>query len=108
MGFRGPDALLNLHGRRLFGSYTSRQSWICTQEIRLLSRLDGILIEMVVEEREPGKAVVVVAIDLDRGTILAHSRLLRIWFKLKSLREITATNNQLLSATKSNSTLINY
>ena len=32
------------------------------------------LIEMVVEEREPGIAVVVViAIDLDRGTILAHS-----------------------------------
>ena len=36
-----------------------------------LDRLDGILIEMVVEE--PGIAVVVVAIDLDRGTILAHS-----------------------------------
>lgn len=26
---------------------------ILTQEVRLLSRLDGILIEMVVEEREP-------------------------------------------------------
>ena len=39
-----------------------------------LDRLDGILIEMVVEECEPGIAVVVViAIDLDRGTILAHS-----------------------------------
>jgi len=38
-----------------------------------LDRLDGILIEKVVEEREPGIAVVVVAIDLDRGTILAHS-----------------------------------
>ena len=38
-----------------------------------LDRPDGILIEMVVEEREPGMAVVVVAIDLDRGTILAHS-----------------------------------
>ena len=38
-----------------------------------LDRLDGILIEMVVEERGPGIAVVAVAIDLDRGTILAHS-----------------------------------
>jgi len=38
-----------------------------------LDRLDGILIEMVVDEREPGIAVVVVAIDLDWGTILAHS-----------------------------------
>jgi hypothetical protein len=38
-----------------------------------LDRLDGMLIEMGVEEREPGKAVVVVAIDLVRGTILAHS-----------------------------------
>jgi hypothetical protein len=38
-----------------------------------LDRLDGILIEMVVEERELGIAVVVIAIDLDRGTILAHS-----------------------------------
>ena len=37
-----------------------------------LDRLDGILIEMVVDEREPGIAVVVVAIDLDWGTILAH------------------------------------
>jgi hypothetical protein len=27
---------------------------------------------MVVEERQPGIAVVVIAIDLDRGTILAH------------------------------------
>jgi hypothetical protein len=51
---------------------------ILTQEVRLLSRLDGILIEMVVEEREPGVAVVVVANDLDRGTILAHSAALRI------------------------------
>jgi hypothetical protein len=51
---------------------------ILTQEVRLLSRLDGILIEIVVEEREPGVAVVVVAIDLDRGTILAHSAALRI------------------------------
>jgi hypothetical protein len=32
-----------------------------------LDRLDGILIEMVVEAREPSIAVVVVAIDLDRG-----------------------------------------
>ena len=31
-----------------------------------LDRLDGILIEMVVEEREPSIAVVVIAIDLDR------------------------------------------
>ena len=31
------------------------------------------LIAMVVEERTPGIAVVVIAIDLDRGTILAHS-----------------------------------
>jgi hypothetical protein len=31
-------------------------------------RLDGILIEMFVEEREPGTVVVVVAIDLDRCT----------------------------------------
>jgi hypothetical protein len=38
-----------------------------------LDLLDGILIEMVVEEREPGMAVVVIAIDLHRGTILAHS-----------------------------------
>jgi hypothetical protein len=40
-----------------------------------LDRLNGILVEMVVEEREPGIAIVVVAvaIDLDRGTILAHS-----------------------------------
>jgi hypothetical protein len=38
-----------------------------------LDRLDGMLIEMGVEEREPGKAVVVVAIDLVRGTILAHA-----------------------------------
>jgi hypothetical protein len=38
-----------------------------------LDRLDGIHIEMGVEEREPGIAVVVLAIDLDRGTILAHS-----------------------------------
>ena len=38
-----------------------------------LDRLDGILIEMVVEECEPGIAVAVTAIDLDRGTILAHS-----------------------------------
>jgi hypothetical protein len=51
---------------------------ILTQEVRLLSLLDGILIEMVVEEREPGIAVVVVAIDLDRGTILAHSADLRM------------------------------
>ena len=39
-----------------------------------LDRLDGILIEMVVEGREPGIAVVVIAIDLDRGTILAAAR----------------------------------
>jgi len=38
-----------------------------------LDRLNGILIEMVVEKREPDIAVVVVAIDLDRGTLLAHS-----------------------------------
>jgi hypothetical protein len=38
-----------------------------------LDRLDGILIEMVVDQREPGIAVVVVAIDLDWGTILAQS-----------------------------------
>jgi hypothetical protein len=38
-----------------------------------LDRRDGVRIGMVVEEREPGIAVVVVAIDLDRGTILAHS-----------------------------------
>jgi hypothetical protein len=43
-----------------------------------LDRLDGILIERVVEEREPAIAVVVIAIDLDRGTILAHSRLSRM------------------------------
>jgi hypothetical protein len=43
-----------------------------------LDRLDGILIEMVVEEREPGLAVVVVANDLGRGTILAHSAALRM------------------------------
>ena len=73
-----------------------------------LDRLDGILIEMVVEEREPGVAVVVVAIDLDRGTILAHSRLLRIWLKLKYLLEITAANNQLLSAPRSKGALISY
>ena len=42
-----------------------------------LDRLDRILIEMVVEEREPGIAVVVAAIDLDRGTILAHFAALR-------------------------------
>jgi hypothetical protein len=48
-----------------------------------LHRLDGILIEMVVEERELGMAVAVVANDLDRGTILAHSRILRILLKLK-------------------------
>jgi hypothetical protein len=39
-----------------------------------LDRLDGIY-RMVVEEREPGIAAAVVAIDLDRGTILAHLRL---------------------------------
>jgi hypothetical protein len=83
-------------------SWRSRMRDMCLN----LDRLDGILIEMVGEEREPGIAVVVVAIDLDRGTILAHSRLLRIWLNLKYLREITATNNQLLSATKSKSTLI--
>jgi hypothetical protein len=38
-----------------------------------LDRLDGILIEMVVEERQPSTALVVIAIDLDRGTTLAHS-----------------------------------
>jgi hypothetical protein len=42
-----------------------------------LDRLDGIY-RMVVEEREPGIAAAVVAIDLDRGTILAHLRLLRM------------------------------
>jgi hypothetical protein len=31
------------------------------------------LSKMVVEERELGITVVVIAIDLDRGTILAHS-----------------------------------
>src|SRR5258708_40124664 len=51
------------------GSWRSRMRDMCLN----LDRLDGILIEMVVEEREPGIAVVVVAIDLDRGTILAHS-----------------------------------
>jgi hypothetical protein len=66
------------------------------------------LSEIVVEEREPGIAVVVAAIDLDRGTIWAHFAALRMWLKLKSLREITATNNQLLSAARSNSTLISY
>jgi hypothetical protein len=64
-----------------------------------LKRLDGILIEMVVEEREPGIAVVIIAIDLDRGTILAHSLFSRMYLKIKYLLEITATNNQLLSAT---------
>jgi len=51
------------------GSWRSRMRDMCLN----LDRLDGILIEMVVEEREPGIAVVVVAINLDRGTILAHS-----------------------------------
>jgi hypothetical protein len=71
-----------------------------------LDRLDGILIEMDVEEREPGIAVVVVAIDLDRGTILAHTPLAFTYVaQTKRLGVITATNNQLLSATRSKSTL---
>ena len=41
------------------GSWRSRMRDMCLN----LDRLDGILIEMVVEEREPGIAVVVVAID---------------------------------------------
>jgi hypothetical protein len=54
----------------MFGSWRSRM-----RDTRLnLDSLDGILIERVVEERERGIAVVVLAIDL------------------------TATNNQLLSA----------
>jgi hypothetical protein len=54
-----------------------------------LERLDGILIERVVEEREPAIAVVVIAIDLDRGTILAHSAAFRYVAKTK----IVAGNN---------------
>jgi hypothetical protein len=69
--------------------------------VRRLRALDGILIEMVVEECETGKAVVVVAIDLVRGTILAHSAAFTYVAKLRYLLEITATNNQLLSATRS-------
>jgi hypothetical protein len=40
---------------------------------------------MVVEEREPGIVVVVVAIDLDRGTILAHSATFTYVAKTKML-----------------------
>ena len=63
---------------------------------------------MVVEEREPGIAVVVIAIDLDRGTILAHSAAFTYVAQTKILAGITETNNQLLSATRSKSTLISY
>jgi hypothetical protein len=55
-----------------------------------LDCLDGILIEMVVEEREPGVAVVVVASDLDRGTILAHSAA----FTYLAQTKILAGNNK--------------
>jgi hypothetical protein len=37
-----------------------------------LDRLDGILIEMVVEEREPGIAVVVAVIDLIGRNAVQH------------------------------------
>ena len=55
------------HGRSMvssvlvphYGSWRSRMMDMCLN----LDRSDGILIEMVVEEREPGIAVVVVAID---------------------------------------------
>jgi hypothetical protein len=73
--------------------------------VRRLRALDGILIETVVEEREPGIAVVVVAIDLDRGTNLGTLRSFTYLAQTKIFAGISATNNQLLSATGSKAPL---